>query len=76
MIKWITSFLKGRTQKIVLGETCSNWRDMISGVGSVLGLLLFVIYINDMLEIIKNECEAYADNKKIIFVIKSFNLNS
>lgn len=40
--------------------------------GSVLGPLLFVIYINDMLELIENECEAYADDTKIISVIKSF----
>ncbi|CAF1102459.1 unnamed protein product [Brachionus calyciflorus] len=71
LIKWIKSYLSGGKQRVVLGETISEWVDVESGVpqGLVLGPLLFIIYINDMLEIISNSCEAYADDTKILSIV-------
>ena len=45
---------------------------MLSSVpqGSVLGPLLFIIFINDLPDRVKNEYKLYADNIKLIGVIK------
>jgi hypothetical protein len=39
--------------------------------GSVLGPLLFLLYINDMPDIVENICKLFADDSKLIGVIKS-----
>ncbi|CAF0861072.1 unnamed protein product, partial [Brachionus calyciflorus] len=77
IINWVREFLSGRSQRVVLGKNCSSWLSVFSGVpqGSVLGPLLFIIYINEMLEIIENDCKAYADDTKIIAIIKNFQSN-
>ena len=73
LIKWIKASLSERSQRVVLDEAFSIWISVFSGVpqGSVLGPLLFIIYVNEMLELVQNDCEAYADDTKIISVIKN-----
>ena len=73
LVKWIEPFLIGRKQRVLIGDHSSEWEDVTSSVpqGSVLGPLLFTIFINDLSDKIKNEWRLYADDSKLIGVIEN-----
>ena len=50
LLKWIENFLIGRQQKVILNGSSSKWNYVTSGVpqGSVLGPLLFILYVIDI----------------------------
>jgi hypothetical protein len=68
LLDWITSWLTGRTQRVVLGEHIGAWTNVLSGVpqGSVLGPLLFVLFINDLAQGLANPMRMYADDTKLL----------
>ena len=67
MLKWIESFLRDRSQCVVLGDIESSWRNITSSVpqGGVLSSLLFVLYINILPEKIINKTKLYSDEGQI-----------
>ena len=64
LLNWISAFLIGRQQRVVLDGCPSNWLPVTSGVpqGSVLGPLLFILYINDIGDNIKSTIRLFADD--------------
>ena len=74
-LKWISSFLGGRTQAVVLEGECSSEVPVTSGVpqGSVLGPLLFLLYINDLPENIQSQVRLFADDTAVYLTVRNQN---
>ena len=68
IIAWFESFLSQRWQRVVIGKFVPDWKPRLIGVpqGSVLGPLLFIIFINDMSPLIKHISKFFADDSKLI----------
>ena len=66
-LKWIRDFLSNRQQRVVINGTHSVWAPVTSGIpqGSVLGPLLFVIFVNDMPDVVKSFLYMFADDAKL-----------
>lgn len=73
-LNWIDSYLSNRTQYVLLNGYRSKMIDVHSGVpqGSHLGPLLFLVFINDLVDIVKySQCLLFADDLKIFKRIKT-----
>ena len=68
LLNWIGEWLIGRLQRVVLNGNTSTWLYIISWVPqrSVLGPLLFLIFINDIDNNIVNKILKFADDTKLV----------
>ena len=65
--RWIESYLTGRQMRVMVRGRASRWERVRSGVpqGSVLGPLLFLLYVNELPDWIANSMIMFADDTKI-----------
>ena len=72
LLSVLQSFLKDRKQRTVLNGQCSNWGDILAGVpqGSILGPLLFLVYINDLTADLTCNVKLFADDTSLFKVVQ------
>ena len=74
MINILTSFLEDRELRVAMDGVCSQWAGISAGIpqGSILGPILFLVYINDLTEVVSSDIKIFADDI-IIFHIAEQN---
>ena len=74
----IIDFLSFRKQRVVLNGQVSQWTNIEAGVpqGSILGPLLFFIYINDLSDDLSTNAKLFADDTSIFSVVRNINTSA
>ena len=71
----LENYLSGRLQRVILNGQNSSWRPVLAGVpqGSILGPLLFLIYINDLPNGLRSNAKLFADDTSLFTVVRDKN---
>ena len=78
LLSTLTDFLKLRKQRVVLNGQLTSWSNLESGIpqGSILGPLLFLIYVNDLSEGLTTNARLSVDNVSLFSVVDNINLSA
>ena len=73
LLRWIMDYLTNREQRVTVDGSYSNWEKTEAGVpqGSVLGPLLFLIFINDLTEGLKSNVKLFADDTMLYVSVEN-----
>ena len=73
IINWIEQWLNDRRQRVVVNGEVSSWKSVLSGVpqGSLLGPILYLVYINDCEEGVTGKILKFADDNKLFTKTKA-----
>ena len=68
LLSWFSSYLENRIQRVVLDGKAFKWERLHAGVpqGSVLGPLLFLIFINDLVDTIETDSHLFSDDTSLL----------
>ena len=75
ILKWFSSFLTDRRQRVVINGQASQWTFVKAGVpqGSILGPLLFLVYINDIVNDLNASVRLFADDTSLYIIVENPN---
>lgn len=67
VLNWLGNFLNGRKQRVVIDGQRSEWNPDLSKIpqGSILGPILFIIFVNDIQDVVRCLFKMFADDCKI-----------
>lgn len=73
ILNWFSSYLSGRRQRVILSGSVSEWMLVNAGVpqGSILGPLLFLIFINDIVCDINSSIRLFADDTSLYIIVEN-----
>ena len=71
LLNLLRSFLNDRYQRVVINGQHSDWAPILAGVpqGSILGPLLFLIYINDLPDNLNSLIKLFADDTSLFYTV-------
>ena len=71
MLNILSSFLAEREQRVIIDGKFSSWANIEAGVpqGSILGPILFLVYINDLIDEVDSEIKIFADDTFIFRIV-------
>ena len=78
IINILQDFFRNAKQRVVLTGQCLSQADVCACVpqGSILGPLLFLIYINDLSDGLKSKCELFADDTSLFSAVQDINISA
>jgi len=73
LLHWFRNYLSDRKQRVVIANSSSSWKDIYAGVpqGSIIGPLLFLIFINDIVKDINSDIGLFADDTSLYIIVDS-----